>query len=127
MDEIFQTQNPFNQEESNKSNNSLIPENHEETVVQWPARHSPPDSEESDLSQGFSGGSEGKESTCNSKDLSSISGSGRSPREGDGYPLQYSCLENPMDGVAWWATVHDVTKSQTWLSDSYTLRIYSCF
>jgi len=38
---------------------------------------------------------------------------GRSLREGNGNPLQYSCLENPMDGGAWWATVHRVTKSQT--------------
>ena len=41
----------------------------------------------------------------------------RSPGEGKGYPLQYSCLENPMDGEAWWATVHGVTKSWTQLSD----------
>ena len=40
-------------------------------------------------------------------------------REGNGNPLQYSCLENPMDGEAWWATVHGVTKSQTRLSDSF--------
>ena len=44
-------------------------------------------------------------------------GSGRSPGEGNGNPLQYSCLENSMDGGAWWATVHGVTKSQTRLSD----------
>ena len=47
----------------------------------------------------------------------SIPGSGRSPGEGNGNPLQYSCLENPMDGAAWWATVHGVAKSQTRLSD----------
>ena len=50
-------------------------------------------------------------------DPSSIPGSGRSPGEGNGNPLQYSCLENSMDGEAWWATVHGVAKSQTWLSD----------
>ena len=50
---------------------------------------------------GFPGGSEGKESVCNAGDLGSISGSGRSPGEGNGYPLQYSCLENPMDRGAW--------------------------
>ena len=44
-------------------------------------------------------------------------GLGRSPGEGNGNPLQYSCLENPMDGGAWWATVHGVAKSQTLLSD----------
>ena len=44
-------------------------------------------------------------------------GLGRSPGGGNGNPLQYSCLENPMDGGAWWATVHRVTKNQTRLSD----------
>ena len=48
-------------------------------------------------------------------------GSGRSPGEGNGNPLQYSCLENPMDGGAWWATVHGVTKSRTRLSDFTSL------
>ena len=61
----------------------------------------------------FSSGSDGKESTCNAEDLGSISGSGRTPGEGNGYPLQYSCLGNPMDRGAWQATVHGVTKSQT--------------
>ena len=46
-------------------------------------------------------------------DLGSILGLGRSPVEGNVNPLQYSCLENPMDGGAWWATIHGVTKSQT--------------
>ena len=50
-------------------------------------------------------------------DLGSIPGSGRSPGEGNGNPLQYSCLENPMDGGAWRATVHGVTKSRTRQSD----------
>ena len=49
------------------------------------------------------------------RDASSISGSGRSPGGGNGNPLQYSCLENPMDRGAWWATVHRVTKSRTQL------------
>ena len=47
---------------------------------------------------GFPGGSDGKASACNEGDLGSIPGSGRSPGEGNGTPLQYSCLENPMDG-----------------------------
>ena len=47
-------------------------------------------------------------------------GSGRSPGEGNGYPLQYSCLGNPMDTGAWWATVHAVEKNQTRLSDQHT-------
>ena len=66
---------------------------------------------------GFPDGSEIKASACNAGDLSSIPGLGRSPGEGNGNPLQYSCLENPMDGGAWWATVHGVTKSPTRLSD----------
>ena len=67
--------------------------------------------------KGFPCGSEGKESAHNAGDLSSIPVSGRSPREENGNPLQYSCLENPMGGGAWQATVHRVTKSQTQLSD----------
>ena len=66
---------------------------------------------------GFPGGSEVKASACNAGDLGSIPGSGRSPGEGNGNPLQYSCLENPMDGGAWWVTFHGVAKSQTRLSD----------
>ena len=65
---------------------------------------------------GFPGGLDGKESTCN-VDLSLIPGSGRSPGEGNGYPLQYSCLENSMDRGAWQATVHGVVKSQIQLSN----------
>ena len=53
---------------------------------------------------GFPGGSDGKESTCNVGDLGSIPGLGRSPGEENGNLLQYSCLENPMDRGAWWAT-----------------------
>ena len=59
----------------------------------------------------FPSGSEGKESACNMGDLGSIPGSGRSPGEGNGNLLQYSCLENPMDGGAWWAPIHGVAKS----------------
>ena len=51
------------------------------------------------------------------RDVGSIPGLGRSPGEGNGYPLQYSCLGNPMDWGAWWATVRRVAQSQTWLSD----------
>ena len=69
------------------------------------------------LHQGFPGGSEVKASACNAGDLGSIPGSGRSPGEENGNPLQYSCLENPMDRGAWWATVHGVAKSRTRLSD----------
>ena len=69
------------------------------------------------LTIGFPGGSEVKASASNAGDPGLIPGSGRSPGEGNGNPLQYSCLENPMDGGAWWATVHGVAKGQTWLSD----------
>ena len=62
---------------------------------------------------GFPGGSDGKVSTYNAGDPGSVPGSGRSPGEGDGTPLQYSCLENPMDGGAWEAAVHGVTESDT--------------
>ena len=61
----------------------------------------------------FLGGSDGKESACNVEDLGSIPGMGQSPEEGNGNPLQYSCLENLMDRGTWQATVHEVTKSQT--------------
>ena len=60
---------------------------------------------------------QGKESAYNAGDPGSISGSGRSPGEGNGKPLQYSSLESPMDGGAWWATVHEAGKSRTRLSD----------
>ena len=57
---------------------------------------------------GFPGGSGSKESACNAGDQGSISGLERSPGEGNGNPLQYSCLENSMDRGAWWATVYGV-------------------
>ena len=62
---------------------------------------------------GFPDGSDGKKSACNAEELDLIPGSGRSPTERNGYPLQCSCLENFMDREAWWATVHGVTESQT--------------
>ena len=65
----------------------------------------------------FLGGSDGKESTCSVGDLGSLSGSVRSPGGGNGYPLQCSCLENPVDRRLWWATVHGVAKSWTRLSE----------
>ena len=65
----------------------------------------------------FPGGSEVKTSACNAVNLGLIAGSGRSPGEGNGNPLQYSCLDNPMDRGAWWATVYRVAESDTteWL------------
>ena len=63
------------------------------------------------------GASDSKASTCTVEDPGSIPESGRSPGEGNGNPLQYSCLENSMHGGAWWATVHRVAKSGPRLSD----------
>ena len=65
----------------------------------------------------FPGGSTDKEFVYNAGDQGSIPGLGRSPGEGNGSPLQYSCLENPMDRGAWQAAAHEVTKSPTQLSD----------
>ena len=78
----------------------------------------------------FPGSSDGKASAYNGGDLGLIPGSGTSPGEGNGNPLQYSCLENPMDGGAWQATVHGVAKSRTGLSDFFfflcTLHKFLC-
>ena len=65
----------------------------------------------------FPGGSDGKASAYNAGDSGLIPGSGRSPAEGNGCPLQYSCLKNPMDRGAWWATVQGVAKGWTQLSN----------
>ena len=71
------------------------------------------------------GGSDGKESACNVGDLGLIPVLGRSPEGGDGNPLQYSCLEKPMDRRVWWAIVHGIVKSDTneQLTDTHTYRI----
>ena len=66
---------------------------------------------------GFLGGSAVKKPSANAGDEGSIPRSGRSPGEGNGNPLQYSCLGNPMDRGAWWAIVHGVAKGPTRLSD----------
>ena len=71
------------------------------------------------------GGSEGKASACSVGDVSLIPGSGRSRGEGNGNPLQCSCLENPTDRGAWWATVYGVAKSQTRLSEFTSLHFTS--
>ena len=72
----------------------------------------------------FPGGSDGKEYACDAGDLGLIPGSGRSPGEGNGKPLQCSCLGNPIDRGAWWATVHEVVKSGTGLSDFQFLLVF---
>ena len=72
---------------------------------------------------GFPGGASGKEPAANAADLRdgvSIPGSGRSPGGGHGNPLQYFCVENPVDGGAWWPTVHRVAKNQTGLKQLST-------
>ena len=66
---------------------------------------------------GCPGGSDGKESACNTGDTASIPGLERSPGERNGFPFQYSCLENPLDREAWQVTVHGVAKSQKPLSE----------
>ena len=73
--------------------------------------------------RGFPGGSEVKESACNAGDPGSIPELGRSPGEANGNQLQYSCLENPMEGRAWQITVHGVAKSRTRLS-YFTMFLY---
>ena len=72
-------------------------------------------------------GSDGKVSTYSVEDLGSIPGSGRFPEEGNGNPFQYSCLKNPTDGGAQYATVHGVAKSRTQLSDFTSLHFTSFF
>ena len=62
---------------------------------------------------GFPRGSDGEESACNAGDPGLIPGSGRSSGGGNGNPLQYSCLENPVGKEAWWAAVHEVARSRT--------------
>ena len=91
----------------------------QETRVSSPGQDDPMEEKiaTSGILVGFPGGSEGKASACSAGDLGSIPGSGRSPGEGNGNPLEYFCLENSMDGGAWWATVHGVAKSWTRLSD----------
>ena len=70
------------------------------------------------------GGSVGKESACSAGDPGSIPGLGRSPGEGNGNPLQYPCLENPMNSGAWWAAVHGVEKSRARLSaNTFTFHV----
>ena len=66
---------------------------------------------------GFPDGSDGKESACNAGGPGSILRLGRYPGEGNGYPLQYACLDNSMDRGAWRATVHGVTEGETLLSN----------
>ena len=68
---------------------------------------------------GFPAGSDGKKPACNAGDLGSIPVSGKSPGEGNGYPLQNFQLENPTDRGAWWATVHGLTKSWIWLNNEH--------
>ena len=72
--------------------------------------------EDKHVFKGFPSGSDGKESACNTEDLGMMPGWGRSPGEGNGNPLQYSCLENSMDREDGQATVHGVTKSWIQLS-----------
>ena len=65
------------------------------------------------MGPGFPGSSDGKASACSAGDSGSVPGLGRSLGEGNGTPLQYSCLENPMDEGAWWAAIYGVAQSDT--------------
>ena len=78
--------------------------------------------------KGFPGSSVGKKSACSAGDLGSIPGSRRSPGEGKGYPLQYSCLENSMGRGAWWAEVHGVAKNRVdWTTNTHTQSYWQKF
>ena len=77
--------------------------------------------QENPSGKAFPGGSDGKASACSAGEPGSIPVLGRSPGEGNGNPLQYSCLENPMDGGVWQAIVHGFAKSWTRLSDFTSL------
>ena len=79
-------------------------------VIQWLRFHAP-------KALGFPGGSDGKASACNAEDRGLIPGSGRSPGEGKGNPVQYSRLGNSKDIGAWWATINGIIKSWTQFSD----------
>ena len=79
------------------------------------------------LRSGFPGSSVVKDLPVNAGDVGSIPGSGRSPREGNDNPLQYSCLENPMDRGVWRTTVHEVEKSQAQFSNSTATTTFSLF
>ena len=73
---------------------------------------------------GFPGGSDSKESACNAGDPGSIPGLGRSPGEGTGNPLQYSCLQNPLDRGGWRATVHWLQRvRQDWVINTYCVSV----
>ena len=94
----------------------------QEILLNFYTGHSPEGHKELDMIEwlfcrGFPCSSLSKKSACNAGDLGSIPRLGRSPGEGNGSPLQDSCLENPIDRGAWWATVHGIAKSQIWLSD----------
>ena len=88
-----------------------------EATKHWKKKSTSDTEQKEILHVAFPGGSDGKASACNPGDPGPIPGWGRLPAEGNGNPLQYSCLENLMDRGAWWATVHGVTKSWTRLSN----------
>ena len=95
------------------SKTSVEKHNRMPLCMRWTASRGKVSSEAFVTELGFSGGLDGKEIACSMGDPASIPGSGRFPEEGNGNPLQYSCLENPMDRGAWQATAHGVAKSWT--------------
>ena len=92
------------------SKTSVEKHNRMPLCMRWTASRGKVSSEAFVTELGFSGGLDGKEIACSMGDPASIPGSGRFPEEGNGNPLQYSCLENPMDRGAWQATAHGVTR-----------------
>ena len=94
--------------------NQAGPEDNFKCYLVSPSMYQSYYSEKADKNPSFMiGSSDGKESACNAGDLGSIPGLGRSPGEGNGNPVQYSCLQNSMDRRAWWSTVHGVAKNWT--------------
>ena len=80
------------------------------------------------VASGFSGWCSGQQFACQHRRVGfDPSGSGRSPGEGNGNPLQYSCLGNPMDRWAWWATIHELTKRHDWVAEqAHTCGVSTC-
>ena len=102
----------------------MYPASHKKhTVSSKPSLRAPETHDICRLATGLPWWLSGKESACSAGDMGSIPGSGRSPGEGNGNPLRYSCLENPIDRGAWLATVHEVAKSQTQLKNNNKSRI----